>query len=66
MEAYLTTGEYLGVVREIFPTGSNDVYVVEHEGKEFLIPAIHQVVREIDVSQRRMIVFPIKGLLDLP
>ncbi|HUT72971.1 MAG TPA: ribosome maturation factor RimM [Desulfatiglandales bacterium] len=66
MEVYLTTGEYLGVVREIFPTGSNDVYVVEHEGKEFLIPAIHQVVREIDVSERRMSVSPMKGLLDLP
>ena len=66
MEVYLTTGEYLGVVREILPTGSNDVYLVEHEGKEFLIPAIHQVVREIDVSRKRMIVLPIKGLLDLP
>ena len=66
MEVYLTTGEYLGVVREIFPTGSNDVYVVEHEGKEYLIPAIHQVVREMDVSQRRMVISPMKGLLDLP
>jgi len=66
MEVYLTTGDYLGVVREIFPTGSNDVYVVEHEGKEYLIPAIHQVVREMDVSRRRMIISPMKGLLELP
>jgi 16S rRNA processing protein RimM len=66
MEVYLTNGEYLGVVRDIFPTGSNDVYVVEHEGREFLIPAIHQVVREIDISQKRMIISPMKGLLDLP
>jgi 16S rRNA processing protein RimM len=66
MEVYLTTGEYLGVVRDIFPTGSNDVYVVEHEGREFLIPAIHQVVREMDISQKRMIISPMKGLLDLP
>jgi 16S rRNA processing protein RimM len=66
MEVYLTNGEYLGVVRDIFRTGSNDVYVVEHEGKEFLIPAIHQVVRQIDISQKRMIISPMKGLLDLP
>jgi len=66
MEVYLTNGEYLGVVRDIFPTGSNDVYVVEDEGREFLIPAIHQVVREIDISQKRMIISPMKGLLDLP
>jgi 16S rRNA processing protein RimM len=66
MEVYLTNGEYLGVVRDIFPTGSNDVYVVEHEGREFLIPAIQQVVREMDISQKRMIISPMKGLLDLP
>jgi 16S rRNA processing protein RimM len=65
LKVYLTTGEYLGVLKEIFPTGSNDVYVVENQGKEFLIPAIHQVVKEIDIPQKRMVISPMKGLLDL-
>jgi 16S rRNA processing protein RimM len=65
LEVYLTTGEYLGALKEIFPTGSNDVYVVENQGKEFLIPAIHQVVKEIDIPQKRMVISPMKGLLDL-
>jgi 16S rRNA processing protein RimM len=65
LDVYLTTGQYLGVLKEIFPTGSNDVYVVDNQGKEFLIPAIHQVVKEINIPKKRMVISPIKGLLDL-
>jgi 16S rRNA processing protein RimM len=65
LDVYTITGQYLGVLKEIFPTGSNDVYVVENQGKEFLIPAIHQVVKEINIPQKRMVISPIRGLLDL-
>lgn len=65
LDVYLITGQYLGVLKGIFPTGSNDVYVVENEGREFLIPAIHQVVKEINRAQKRMIISPMRGLLDL-
>ncbi len=65
LNVYLTTGQYLGVLKGIFPTGSNDVYVVENEGREFLIPAIHQVVKEINRAQKRMVISPMRGLLDL-
>jgi 16S rRNA processing protein RimM len=65
LDVYLVTGQYLGVLKEIFPTGSNDVYVVENKGKEFLIPAIHQVVKEINLAEKRMVISPIKGLVDL-
>ncbi len=65
LNVYLSTGQYLGVVKEIFPTGSNDVYVVESQEKEYLIPAIHQVIKEINIAQKRIVILPIKGLLDL-
>jgi 16S rRNA processing protein RimM len=65
LEVYLDTGEYLGVLKEIVPTGSNDVYVVEDQGKEYLIPAIHGVVKEIRLKEKRMVISPLKGLLDL-
>jgi len=65
LHVYLITGEYLGVLKDIFPTGSNDVYVVENQGREFLIPAIHQVIQEIDIPKKKMFVSPLKGLLDL-
>jgi len=65
LDVYLVTGQYLGILREIFPTGSNDVYVVENQGKEFLIPAIHEIVKEINIPQKRMVISPLVGLLDL-
>lgn len=65
LNVYLITGQYLGVLKEIFPTGSNDVYVVRNQEKEFLIPAVHEVIKEINIPQKRMVISPPKGLLDL-
>lgn len=57
-------GETIGMMTEIFSTGSNDVYVVENsEGKELLIPAIKDVVKTIDVAQKRIVITVIEGLL---
>lgn len=64
LDVYLEEGRYLGKVADIIQTGSNDVYVVRWEGKEFLIPALKSVVRNISLSERRMIIHPIEGLLD--
>ena len=61
-----TDGRKLGVLQDVLPTGGNDVYVVrstdtEHE---WLIPAIREVVREIDLEQGIMSIQPLPGLLD--
>lgn len=56
-------GRFLGKVVEIFPTGSNDVYVVRDGSKEYLVPAIEQVIRDIDISLGRIVITPMKGLL---
>ena len=56
-------GEALGDVHEILTTGSNDVYVVRAErGTEILLPAISQVIRNIDLESGTMLVHLIDGL----
>ena len=56
-------GETLGQIREVLATGSNDVYVVAAaDGGEILLPAIEQVIREIDLPAGRMLVHLIGGL----
>jgi 16S rRNA processing protein RimM len=65
LSVYLDTGRCLGVLRRIFQTGSNDVYVVEGQGKQYLIPAIYQVIKEVNLSEKRMVISPMKDLLDL-
>jgi 16S rRNA processing protein RimM len=59
-----TTETALGHVKDILETGANDVYVVRGEdGKEILIPAIKDVVKDIDPSLGRILVEPLPGLL---
>jgi len=56
-------GQELGTVTEILQTGGNDVYVVRDERREVLVPAIKDVVKEIDLSARQISVELLEGLL---
>jgi len=55
-------GEALGTVESIFPTGSNDVYVCRGGSREILLPAIGDVIREIDLEKGVMVVRLLEGL----
>jgi 16S rRNA processing protein RimM len=55
-------GEPLGTLSAIFETAGNDVYVVESGGKELLIPAIEDVICEVDLRSRKLIVDLPEGL----
>ena len=62
IEVYNTQEDYLGRITSIFPTGSNDVYVVKNKTKEVLIPALESVVIDIDLELKRMRVDLPEGL----
>ena len=63
LPVYTEEGELLGKVDDIFPTGSNDVYVVKDEmGKQILLPSIPEVLKEIDLENEKIIVHLIEGL----
>lgn len=63
IKVYTNEGKELGLLTDIFPTGSNDVYVVKDElGKQILLPAIKDVIKNIDVKAKKMIVELIPGL----
>ena len=65
LSVYLRSGEYIGTIEEVLPTGSHDIYMAREGKKEILIPAVHEVVEEIDIDNRKMIISEVKGLLDL-
>mgnify|MGYP003329698387 FL=1 len=64
LKVFNDTGKYYGVVEEIVETGSNDVYVVRGEGKEWLIPMIDSVVQTIDLEQGKLIFHCVEGLFE--
>lgn len=61
---YTTDGRYLGWVKDIFSTGSNDVYTIFDGRREILIPAIKDVIKSVDIDAERIIIEPMEGLLD--
>ncbi len=63
MEVYTEEQKLLGVIVDVFPTGSNDVYVVKDKmGKQILLPAIKDVVKDVQVENKKIIVHLIEGL----
>ena len=58
-----TTQELLGEITDILETGANDVYVVKSARGEILVPAIKDVVKEIDPAAGRMLIQPLPGML---
>jgi 16S rRNA processing protein RimM len=57
-------GAVIGRVEDIVETGSNDVYVVRNAGREYLIPAIRDVVKQIDPKGGRILIEVMEGLLN--
>jgi 16S rRNA processing protein RimM len=55
-------GVPLGVLEEIIPTGSNDVFVIRKDGQEILLPATDEVVLRVDVAKKEMTVRLLEGL----
>ena len=64
LEVYTEEGELLGNLEDIFNTGSNDIYVVKNGlGKQILLPAISDVIKQIDMENRKVIVHLMPGLI---
>ena len=63
-EVFTDEGEKLGVLDDIYNTGSKDIYVVKNElGKNILLPGINDVIKEVDVENKKIIVHLLKGLV---
>jgi 16S rRNA processing protein RimM len=65
MKVVTTDNRLLGVLASIIETGSNDVYVVASDDREYLIPALSDVVVSVDIKEKIMTVTPAEGLFDL-
>jgi 16S rRNA processing protein RimM len=58
-------GEIIGQVKEILTPGANDVWVVKRKnGKDVLIPYIDDIVKAVDVAEKKITIHPMEGLLE--
>lgn len=64
-EVYAAAGECVGTVREIWETGAHDVLVVRDEdGVRRLVPTAAELMTEIDLEGRRIVMADLPGLLE--
>lgn len=65
-QVYTENGELVGILEDIYNTGSNDIYVIKNElGKQILLPAIKDVIKQICIEESKIIVNIPKGLQDM-
>ena len=62
-EVVTDTDRVLGCLSTILRGGANDVYVIGQGKEEILLPAVKDVVRHVDLIQRRIVVTPTPGLI---
>jgi len=66
LDVFTDSGKRIGTVADIISYPANDVFVVrDEEDHEFLIPDVADIIDKIDIDQKRIIIKPIDGLLDI-
>ena len=63
-DVYTDEGEHLGKLEDIYNTGSKDIYVVKNElGKTVLLPGIPEVIKKVNLEEKKITVHLLKGLV---
>ena len=58
------SGKVYGTISDVMQTGANDVYVIKGSDREYLVPAIADVVVSTDIDESIMTIRPLDGLFD--
>jgi 16S rRNA processing protein RimM len=58
-------GGEVGRVLRVETGPAQDLWVVGDGGREHLVPAVPEIVRDVDLAARRVVIRPPDGLLDL-
>ena len=58
------SGEKYGVISDVSQTGANDVWHIKSGEKEYLLPAIDEVIVKVAPENERLEIRPLKGIFD--
>ena len=58
------TGVKYGIIADVSKTGANDVWHIKNGDKEYLLPAISEVVKGVDIEKEEIKISPMKGIFD--
>jgi len=63
-EVFTINEDYVGFLTDVFWLPASDVYVIQDESKEILIPVIPEVINRVDFQNKEIIITPMDGLID--
>ena len=64
LEVYDENSNLLGSIDDIYNTGANDIYLVKNNlGKQILLPGIPQVIKKVDLENKKIVVHLLNGLI---
>ncbi len=58
-------GRWIGKITRFWPKEGGDLYVVVDPPKEYLIPAVKEIIERVNFAKREVVINPPIGLLDL-
>ena len=65
LDVFNTNNEKLGVVKEVLPGSAQALIVVKTlDNKEVMVPFVNQLVPEVDIKNKRVVMNPPSGLFD--
>jgi len=53
-----------GTIRDVFNRGATDVWSIVKDGREYLMPAVDEMIVQTDVDAEEILVRPIPGIFD--
>ena len=64
-EVFDLNGARIGIIASLLSTPGGELYVVQGADREYLIPAVKEIIDKVDFTEGKVIVNPPAGLLDL-
>lgn len=64
LSVYTTDGKYVGKVDNLIDREPQSLLVVKDNEREYLIPMIDTIVKQINLENSQIVISPIEGLLD--
>lgn len=64
-EVFDTKDNRIGSISNVIQNMGNDVYIIKGDNnKEYLVPAVKEFIKSVDVESKRIIIDPIEGMIE--
>ncbi len=63
-EVFDLEGNSIGHIKDVLQSSSNDIYIIEDKNKEYLIPAVKEFIKDININKKKIVIDPIEGMIE--